>query len=115
MSASKLVSRLLLAGALALPTAAAAAEGAAPSPAPENEATCNVRPDLGADRAELMTRLQARLLEEQALSGEDVVVLNGRGYRYDNAPGFARDLQMLELEIARARAAAKAKQAAPKP
>jgi len=115
MSRNKLVTGLLLAGALALPTTAAAAEGGAPAPASQGEATCNVRPDLGADRAELMTRLQARLLEEQTRSGEDVVVLNGRGYRYDNAPGIARDLHVLELEMVRARAAAKAKQAAPKP
>jgi hypothetical protein len=113
MRRTKLVHCLLLAGALALPVAAAAAESGAPSPgAPE--AICPVRPDLGADRAELMARLQARLLEEQAQGG-DVRVLNGRGYRYDNTPTLARDLHVLEIELERARAAARAKQAAPKP
>jgi len=109
------IPRLLLAGALALPLAAAAAEGDAQAPAPAGGATCNVAPDLGSDRAELMARLQAKLQEEQARSGEDVVVLNGRGYRYDNAPSIASDLRVLELELERARAAAKAKQATAKP
>lgn len=106
MTRTRIVSRLLLAGALVLPAAVVRAEGGAAPPAAEG-AMCSVAPDLGADRADLVAKLQARLLEEQARSGEQVVVLNGRGYRYDDAPSIARDLRVLEVEIARARARAK--------
>lgn len=109
MLRTPLVTRLLLAGALVLPAVVTRAEAGAPPPAADTAdgAMCSVAPDLGGDRGDLLAKLQARLLEEQARSGEDVVVLNGRGYRYDDAPSIARDLRVLEAEIVRARARAK--------
>jgi hypothetical protein len=114
MSRKPFVVPALLAAALALPLAARAADADAPTPAPAaapapaGEATCSVTPDLGADRAEMLTRLQSKLAEEAARGGGDVVVLNGRGYRYDQRPSIARDLHVLEIELERARAAARA-------
>lgn len=96
----KLAVPMLLAAVLALPLGARAAEGGAPM--------CTQAPDLGADHAAGLTRLQQKLAEEEAMSGGDVVVLNGRGYRYDTKPGIARDLHLLEVEIERARAESRA-------
>lgn len=96
----KLAAPMLLAAALALPLGARAADNGAPM--------CTAAPNLGADHAAGLTRLQEKLAAEEAMSGGDVVVLNGRGYRYDQKPGIARDLHLLEVEIERARAAARA-------
>jgi hypothetical protein len=76
--------------------------------------SCPAAPAPSDSRAQMMARLEAKLRAEMGGAG-DVQVLNGRGYRYENdrVPGIAQELSILELELQRARAAAKAQQQAP--
>ncbi len=70
---------------------------------------CMGNPAIPLDRADMIGKLQAKLAAEAPTPDGDVVMLNSRGYRYDSdrAPAIARDLQLLEIEFRRARAAAK--------
>ena len=104
---------------IAVAFAALAAAGlAAPSLADDAAASasggsCPAQQDLSAQRADLITKLQADLAAQQAQGGgadDDVVVLNGRGNNYasDQMPSAIRELRMIEVEMARARAQARA-------
>ncbi len=106
--------RTLVAASLLLAAAGAAdaTDGRLPGKAPAAAAeggVCPVDPALDVDRAEMMARLAAKLREAESAQGGDVVVLNGRGYRYqdDRVPQIARELQILEVELQRAKAAAR--------
>jgi hypothetical protein len=111
-SIHQLAARALLGAALLLP-AAAGAEGARDLPlgALEDGGSCPVTQDQSEDRAQMMARLEARLRAEMAADPE-VVPLDGRGYRYesDRVPSIARELRILEIEMQRARAAARAQE-----
>jgi hypothetical protein len=108
------IARALIVASLLLPAGAFAAEGTPSRELPvstEAGGSCPADPSLPADRAETMARLAAKLREAQAAQGPgDVVVLNGRGYRYEGerVPQIARELQILEIELQRARDAEKA-------
>lgn len=77
--------------------------------------SCPVTAGPSDSRAQMMARLEARLRAEMDETGGDVRVLNGRGYRYeaDRVPGIAHELSVLEIEMQRARAAAKAQRQVP--
>jgi hypothetical protein len=100
----------LLFGSLATPAAAADAPSRKTPVSATNGAMCPADRQTPIARAEQIARIQAKLREQAAAEGSDVVVLNGRGYRYGDPPGVARDLQQLEIEFLRARAAARAKE-----
>jgi hypothetical protein len=107
----ELAARVLLGAALLLPTAAAA-EGTRDLSlgALEDGGSCPVTQEQSEERAQMMARLEARLRAEMGAAGEDVIPLDGRGYRYesDRVPSIARELRILEIEMQRARAAARA-------
>jgi hypothetical protein len=102
----ELAARVLLGAALLLPTAAATEGGL------ENGGSCPVTQDHSEARAQMMARLEARLRAEMGESPGDVVPLDGKGYRYENdrVPTIARELRILEIEMQRARAAARAQE-----
>jgi hypothetical protein len=116
------IARALIAASLLLPAGAVAAEGTQTRELPvavQDGGSCPASPGVAADRAEMMARLAAKLREAEAAQGPgEVVVLNGRGYRYegDRVPAIARELQILEVELQRARAAeAKERAGQPQP
>jgi hypothetical protein len=107
------LARTILGAALLLP-AAGTAEGSRDLPLGTMDGgSCPVAEDQSQARAEMIARLEARMRAEVGEAGGDVVALNGRGYRYesDRVPAIARELQVLEIEMQRARAAAKAEAA----
>jgi hypothetical protein len=107
----KAIARALATASLLLSAAVQAGDATSSRELPvsvEEGGSCPVDPGVPADRAEMMARLAAKLREAQEAQGPgDVVVLNGRGYRYegDRVPAIARELQILEVELQRARAA----------
>ena len=89
----------------------ARADESAAATTPASGGSCPAQQDMTAERASLLAKIQADIAAQQAQGGDDdVVMLNGRGYRYDSdqLPAFARDVRLLEIEIARSRAAARA-------
>lgn len=84
---------------------------------PAEEGVCSGGAAVPLERLNLVDELQRQLEAEQPAPGGDVVALNGRGYRYaaDRAPAIARDLQILEIELRRARAAARQSEPEAKP
>ena len=107
----------LLGAVLLLPRAGAAESARSVDLGAVNGGSCPVTADESEARAQKMARLEAQLRAEMARAEADgdVKVLNGRGYRYedDRVPGIAHELSILELELQRARAAAKAQQQVP--
>ena len=101
-------------GSLLVGAALAAAPGAR---ADETQATpagdggvCMEDPGVSMQRAEVIDQISKQLAaQEVAESNGDVVRLNTSGYRYgaDQGPRIARDLQILDVEVRRSRAAAK--------
>jgi hypothetical protein len=70
---------------------------------------CMGDPAIPMERAALIDQLQRQAAAQDVPeSNGDVVKLNTSGYSYasDQAPPIARDLQVLEIEMRRARAAA---------
>jgi hypothetical protein len=105
--------RTLLATSLLVLSAGASAAADAPAsrelPAAEG-GVCPVDPSIAQDRSAMMERLAEKLRQAESAQGtSDFVVLNGRGYRYesDRTPQIARELQLLEVELQRAKAAAR--------
>lgn len=102
------VGSLLIGAALAAAPAARAEETNA---TPNGDAgVCMEDPGVALQRAQVIDQI-AKQLEAQEVpeSNGDVVRLNTSGYRYgaDQGPRIARDLQILDVEVRRARAAAK--------
>ena len=105
----------VLVGASLLLPAAGAADGARDlSLGAVDRGSCPVAESPAESRVQKLANLESQLRAEMGERPGDLVVLNGRGYRYENdrVPGIARELQILEIELQRARAAAKA---APRP
>jgi hypothetical protein len=103
----------LLLGAALLVSAAGRAEGGAPmTPAPEAGGSCQADEGMSLEHSDAFARLAEQLRAAEGESDDDVVVLNGRGYRYDSdrVPSFARDLEQLRMELQRAKAAARQQQ-----
>jgi hypothetical protein len=98
-----------LVGAALAAAPAARAEETKSTP-PGDGAVCMEDPGVSLQRAQVIDEISRQLAaEEAAESNGDVVRLNTSGYRYgsDQGPRIARDLQVLEVEVRRARAAAK--------
>jgi hypothetical protein len=77
---------------------------------PPDAGVCMEDPGIALERAGRIQDIQSQLAAQTPpLSDGDGVQLNTRGYRYDadKGPGIARDLQLLDVEVRRARAAAK--------
>jgi len=109
-----LAAAALFGAALLLPGAAPAESSRELDLGAVSGGSCPVTAAPSDSRARMMARLEAKLRAEMGEAG-DVQVLNGRGYRYENdrVPGIAHELSVLELELQRARAAAKAQRQAP--
>jgi hypothetical protein len=113
------LARTLLAASLLLLSAggAGAADGPVSRELPAAEGgVCPVDPSVAQDRSAMMARLAEKLRQAESTQGSsDFVVLNGRGYRYesDRTPQIARELQLLEVELQRAKAAARRDAAGP--
>jgi hypothetical protein len=99
------LAQLLLGAALLLPSAGGAEGPSVELPAPADGGSCQADQGMSLEQNAAMARLAAQLREAESQS-DDVVVLNGRGYRYDSdrVPSFARDLQQLQMELQRAKA-----------
>jgi hypothetical protein len=102
------VGSLLIGAALAAAPAARAEETQA---TPNGDAgVCMEDPGVSLQRAQVIDQI-AKQLEAQQVpeSNGEGVQLNTTGYRYDadRGPRIARDLQVLDVEVRRARAAAK--------
>ena len=100
-------SLLVVAALAAAPAARAEETSATPS---SDGGVCMEDPGVSLQRAQLIDEISKQLAaEEVAESNGDVVRLNTSGYRYgsEQGPRIARDLQLLEVEVRRARAAAK--------
>ena len=98
---------LLLGAALGF---ASAARAEAPVTPDGDAGVCMADPGVAIERAGLIHEIAQKLEAEEAPeSNGDVVRLNTSGYRYgtDEAPRIARDLQLLDIEVRRARAAAR--------
>ena len=110
-----LAARLVFAATLLLLPSPGAAEPARDLSlgALQDGGSCPVVEGQSEERAQMMARLQERLRAEMGEPDGDVVALNGRGYRYesDRVPSIARELRILEIEMQRARAAAKGQEA----
>jgi hypothetical protein len=79
-----------------------------PAASNEGAGVCMGDPALPLERANMINEIQQQLAAKQESDGEGIR-LNTSGYRYDSdqAPSIARDLQLLDIEMRRARAAAK--------
>jgi hypothetical protein len=96
---------LLLGVAVGFAPAVRAGEAATSS----SGGACMGDPAIPLERAALIDEIQKQAAAQDIPeSNGDVVKLNTTGYSYasDQAPPIARDLQVLEIEIRRARAAA---------
>jgi hypothetical protein len=99
----------LLIGAALAAAPAARADQTKPTPSGDS-GVCMEDPGVSMQRAAVIDQISKQLAaQEVAESNGDVVSLNTSGYRYgaDQGPRIARDLQILEVEVRRARAAAK--------
>jgi hypothetical protein len=97
---------LLVACALLAGGGSPAIAGEAHSPAaPGEPGECKVdeRPSPTAGSAAAMAELSRRIASEG--ESEDVIVLNGRGYGYASPRDPAREIELIEQELARQRAA----------